>query len=159
MAVQKKSTAYVANKPTGIKAFFANKAAMTVIGSLVVLILLGGASGVVYYYVTYGELPALTNSSAGDHSCNKNQEWSDKLHKCTYIKTPEKGVGNVNGGHMCKDNNGPRTLKVTQYQLCYSGPSGTNCYWSGTKPNSNNSAVTGRTRQGTVTGCPENYGQ
>jgi hypothetical protein len=50
-----------------------NRKSIMIIASIFALILLSIVGAVIYYYVTYGELPSLTNSSAGVAKCTENQ--------------------------------------------------------------------------------------
>lgn len=45
------------------------KNALKIVATLLLLFFIGVAGGIVFYYVTYGELPAITESSAGIKSC------------------------------------------------------------------------------------------
>lgn len=88
----------VLQKNNGVGSILKNKKALTVIGSLVVLVLVGLLSGIVYYYVTYGELPALTASSAGEKvtvcSLNRNGK-----QVCKKVKAPAPNGSTSTGGN------------------------------------------------------------
>ena len=93
----------------GLGSIFKNKKALTIIGSLVALILFGVVAGVAYYYVTYGELPSLTASSAGNKGkcnerqnkvCSKNKK-GEEVCKCEKGSDSGSGGRQVNGTQLC----------------------------------------------------------
>lgn len=119
------------------------KRILTIVLSVVAFIILGLLSGVVYYYVTYGELPTLTDSSAGNIKCKTNQILQcDKNKKgkevCKCINTSKKEGRDVSGNQLCGcdkyDSNGkcvrnPRYWQTAAVKQCKCYKSGDNSYW------------------------------
>jgi hypothetical protein len=66
--IAKKSSGKATSRVAVTPATTSKKKMYVVIASLFVFVLLGLLGGILYYYVTYGELPMLTNSSAGEVS-------------------------------------------------------------------------------------------
>lgn len=119
------------------------KRILTIVLSVVAFIILGLLSGVVYYYVTYGELPTLTDSSAGNKKCKTNQILECKKNNkgkevCKCINISKNEGRDVSGNQLCGcdkyDPNGkciknPRYWQTVAVKQCKCYKSVDSSYW------------------------------
>lgn len=103
------------------------KKTMYVVGSLFSLMFLGILAGVLFYFVTYGELPILLDSSAGNkkdkvEECKTSNK--NKLDKaCNYNSKGDKGVYvcDNKGKLICSKIAGGSSASVSKLKECKEG--------------------------------------